>query len=70
MRRRPVNILRRLRREHLLTQQDLAAQAGLDRTTVIRLEQSGERASRETVYRLAMVLGVDPLEFGKELVST
>lgn len=53
-----------------MTQQDLAAQAGLDRTTVIRLEQSGERASRETVYRLAMVLGVDPLEFGKELVST
>jgi DNA-binding XRE family transcriptional regulator len=68
MRRRP-NVLRRLRREHLLTQQDLAERAGVYRTTIVRLEKDGTRASRDTVYRLAMVLGVDPMDFGKELIS-
>lgn len=50
--------LRRLRKA--LTQQQLAEKAGVNRTTIVRLEAGYDHPSPTTVRRLADVLGVEP----------
>jgi len=53
--------LRQLRRQHGLSQQDLADQAGLSLTTVARLERQPRTPCRgRTLARLAAVLGEHP----------
>lgn len=53
--------LRQLRREHGLSQEQLADQAGLSLTTVTRLERQIPAACRcRTLARLAAALGEDP----------
>jgi DNA-binding XRE family transcriptional regulator len=53
--------LRQLRRQHGLSQQDLADQAGISLTTVARLERQPRTPCRgRTLARLAAVLGEHP----------
>lgn len=53
--------LRQLRRQHGLSQEQLADQAGLSLTTVTRLERQVRAACRgRTLARLAAALGEDP----------
>jgi DNA-binding XRE family transcriptional regulator len=53
--------LRRLRREHCLSQQALAGRAGISEVTISRLEQQDRASCRgRTLARLATALGVQP----------
>lgn len=52
--------LREVREEYLLTQSDLAAKAGVTRSTIIDLEKGRTEAQYRTVRKLAKVLGVEP----------
>ena len=53
--------LRQLRREHGLSQEQLAAQAGMSLTTIRRLEQQPAAPCRtRTLGRLATALGENP----------
>jgi len=55
--------IQRLRREHKLTQRDLAAELGIDFTYLSKLENDrGERPSEKLVRELAPRLGADPEE--------
>ena len=54
--------LRPAREAKLLTQQELAAAAGLDRSTVAQLEAGTRNAHLRTIRQLAGVLGVAPQE--------
>jgi DNA-binding XRE family transcriptional regulator len=51
--------LRYRRKRALLTQAELADQAGLNRKTIYALERGGE-ASRDTIVKLARALQCDP----------
>lgn len=52
--------LREVRRSRLLTQQALGAAAGVDRTTIIRIECGEFPAELRTIRQLAAALGVSP----------
>ncbi len=52
--------LRRLRMEQGLTQEELAARAGMHRTFIGAVERGDRNASLRTVQRLADALGVEP----------
>ena len=58
----PLPRLRALRIARLLTQEQLAALAGVSAQTVLRLEREGARAELRTIARLAEALGVPPAE--------
>ena len=53
--------LRHLRTSRALTQAELAARAGVRRSTIARLE-GGREARMHTLSRLAKALGVEPAE--------
>ena len=57
--------LRTLRQAKGLSQEELAHQAGLDRTYISALERNVYNASIDVVDRLAGVLGVDATELLK-----
>ncbi|WP_027164768.1 helix-turn-helix transcriptional regulator [Mesorhizobium sp. WSM3224] len=57
--------LRTLRQAKGLSQEELAHQAGLDRTYISALERNVYNASIDVVDRLAEVLGVDATELLK-----
>ena len=52
--------LRRIRTEQGLTQEELAARAGVHRTFIGAVERGDRNASLRTVQRLADALGVEP----------
>ena len=52
--------LRRIRQEHGLSQEALAAEAGIDRTYVSALERGVYSASLDMIEKLAAVLSVEP----------
>jgi transcriptional regulator with XRE-family HTH domain len=54
--------LRRLRSERGLSQHKLAAEAGLDRSYLSRLENAQNSTTLELIAKLAAVLGVKPGE--------
>lgn len=60
--------LRALREVRALTQEELAAKAGVARGTVNRLEQ-GHDAYPPTIRKLAEALGVEPAELMREMAS-
>ena len=57
--------LKRRRKAHNLTQEELAHRVGIDRTYVSALERKVYAASIDLVERLASVLGVDAYELLK-----
>ena len=57
--------LRALRQARGLSQEELAHQAGIDRTYISALERNVYNASIDVVDRLAKVLGVDAAELLK-----
>ncbi len=59
--------LRTLRREKMLTQQDLAARAGLTITTISRIETGKFNPSFRTIRALAKALGYSPQELKRLL---
>jgi transcriptional regulator with XRE-family HTH domain len=54
--------LKRLRKDRVLSQRELARTAGVTHATVWRLENGFDMARPETVRKLAGVLGVEPRE--------
>jgi len=52
--------LRQLRERRALTQEELAAKAGITRTALSRLESGGADPRPSTVRKLAGALGVEP----------
>jgi transcriptional regulator with XRE-family HTH domain len=57
---RPVPRLRSLRQQRALSQRDLAALAGVGKTTILMLESGRQGAYPKTIRRLAHALGVSP----------
>jgi transcriptional regulator with XRE-family HTH domain len=58
--------LRELRQLRGLSQEELAAEAGLDRTYISSCERGKRNVSLENIYRLAAALDVEPHELLKE----
>lgn len=54
------HVLKQLREERMLTQQDLASKAGLTVATLSRLENRKARPRPRTIRTLAEALGIDP----------
>ncbi|HZU12269.1 MAG TPA: helix-turn-helix transcriptional regulator [Chloroflexota bacterium] len=54
--------LRELRQERNISQEELAARAGLDRTYVSSCERGRRNIGLENLYRLAKALGVSPAD--------
>jgi len=54
--------LRQLREDAALSTRELAERAGLNHTTIVRLETSKTGAHPRTIRKLAAVLGVTPKE--------
>ncbi len=61
-------MLKRLRDDMVLSQRELARQAGLTQMTVWRLENGFEHAHPQTIRKIAGVLGVTPKELVKKEV--
>jgi transcriptional regulator with XRE-family HTH domain len=58
--------IRELRRERLLTQEDLAEKSGLNANSIVRIENGTIKEPRfSTVRKLAAALGVDPMDLPK-----
>ena len=58
--------LRRLRREHALSQRDLSRMTGIAFDTISRLETGKQQAQPRTIRKLADTLGVEPRALMKE----
>jgi transcriptional regulator with XRE-family HTH domain len=58
--------LRRLRKERLLTQQDLSRMTGISQDGISQLETEKREAQPGTIKKLAEALGVEPKELMKE----
>ena len=54
--------LRRVRQAKFLSQRILAKEAGVDHSTIYRLERGGQQATLTTIQKLATALGVEPGE--------
>ena len=65
-----VKKLKQLREEMVLSQRELAREAGLTHMTVWRLENGFREAYPQTIRKLAAVLGVKPNELVKRGVSS
>ena len=62
LRRRLADHLRRLRLEKEISQEALAVQCGFHRSYVSQIERCANNITLDNVQRLAMVLGVDPID--------
>ena len=63
-------IIKRLREEENLSQEQLAAKAALSRATVQNIEKSAERKVRGSTYRaLAAALRKEPAEIDREFLN-
>ena len=60
-----VHKLKQLREDRVLSQRELAREAGLAQGTVWRLENGFEQAHPRTIRKIAGVLGVEPKELIK-----
>ena len=58
--------LRRLRHAKGLSQEDLAYEAGVNRTYMSKLEKGGSYVGLEIIGKLAAVLDVEPADFLKK----
>lgn len=62
--------LRKFRRAAGLSQEELAHRAEVDRTYVSSLERGVYAATIDVLERLALVLGIDPMELLRRPAST
>jgi transcriptional regulator with XRE-family HTH domain len=53
-------VVRKLRLERALSQEELASKAGVDRATIMRMER-GQAVRPNTLRRVARALGVQPV---------
>ena len=60
-------VIRRLRDEQGVSQEDLAEAARLDRTFISMLERGRQRATLETALALAQALGMTLTELAREI---
>lgn len=60
-------MIRRLRDEQGVSQEDLAEAARLDRTFISMLERGRQRATLETALALAQALGLTLTELAREI---
>ena len=60
-------VIRRLRDEQGVSQEDLAEAARLDRTFISMLERGRQRATLETALALAQALGLTLAELAREI---
>jgi transcriptional regulator with XRE-family HTH domain len=60
-------VIRRLRDEQGVSQEDLAEAARLDRTFISMLERGRQRATLETALALAQALGLSLSELAREI---
>jgi transcriptional regulator with XRE-family HTH domain len=60
-------VLRRLRHERALTQEDLAYESGLARTFIAKLEGGRTQPTITTIFRLSAALGIEPAEIIAEV---
>ena len=58
--------LRRLRKERLLTQQELSRMTGISQDGISQFETGKREAQPGTIKKLAEALGVEPKELMKE----
>jgi transcriptional regulator with XRE-family HTH domain len=58
-------VLREIRLEHSLSQEDLGFESGYHRTYISLLERGRKSPSLNTVFQLAAALGVSPSEIVK-----
>ena len=61
--------LRELRLAHVLTQDELAAKAGVSNKTVVDLEAGRTRPHQQTIRKLARAFGLTPRELALLLRS-
>jgi len=54
--------VKRLRKEHRMTQQELGGIVGIDRSAISRLETGNANATLDTILRLAYGLELSPSE--------
>jgi transcriptional regulator with XRE-family HTH domain len=54
--------LRAIRKSRMLSQERLSALSGVSRESIYRLESGRRGAMPDTLWRLALALGVDPEE--------
>lgn len=53
----------RLRKSKKMTQEKLAAEAGIDRVALANIETSKRRPTVTTIYKIAHALRINPREF-------
>ena len=61
--------LRRIREQKKWSQHDLAGFAGLDKNTPGNIERQNNSPTLETLERLALTLGVDPLALFQDIAE-
>jgi transcriptional regulator with XRE-family HTH domain len=59
--------IKKLRKKHFLSQEDLAELSKLDRKYISNLENDASSPTLPTLYKLAAALGITFLELGKEI---
>ncbi|MEH7442070.1 helix-turn-helix transcriptional regulator [Bacillus sp. JJ1122] len=59
--------LRKLRKQKLQSQEDLADYSKLNRKYISNLERNSQSPTLETIIKLATALGIKPSEFIKEI---
>ena len=62
-------LIRRMRKQRNMTQEDLAFQINLDRTTLSKIEQGKSMPNSSTLHLLFQKLGYDPQGFGDYMLS-
>lgn len=62
--------LKTLRKKLNLTQEDLAFYSKLDRKYISNLERNISKPALESIFKLAVALGIKPSEFIKEIEET
>ena len=60
-------ILRKVRREHGLSQEELGFEANYHRTYISQLERGQKNPSLKAIFRLARALGVKPSEMIRQV---
>lgn len=61
--------LREIRLEHVLTQDELAAKAGVSNKTIVELEAGRTQPHQQTIRKLAAALEMSPRDLAQRLAD-